>query len=388
MAPKPLEFLARLKSELPALGDCLDDLGSLYERKLWHQLTLRLEEVFQDTSFRRGNALIRLYTGFITDFASKLNLLKLAQMAVTVSELHEDAPSALVFLEGVLEKLKGMRHVKTEEPIAFVRMHIAQQKLRNGEVDECRVLIDEGKEALEGLADVDPTVHAAYHLVCSLYHKHRREFAEFYRSALMYLAYKSSESLPEERKLSLAVDISFSALLADDVYNFGELLLHPIINVLDTSQYKWLHELLEVFNQGDMHTYEEMCVKYASVLNEQPALVENERKLKEKLTIMCLLELIFSLPAEERRIPLKVIGERTKLSLDGVEFLLMRALSLHLIEGTIDQVDGYVQVSWVQPRVLTRPEMQGLLDHLDAWISKVKAVNLSLEQETVGVVEV
>ena len=85
---------------------------------------------------------------------------------------------------------------------------------------------------------------------------------------------------------------------------------------------------------------------------------------------------------------MKVIGERTKLTLDGVEFLLMRALSLHLIEGTIDQVDEYVQVSWVQPRVLTLPEMQGLLDHLDVWISKVRAVNLSLEQETVGVVEV
>ena len=65
------------------------------------------------------------------------------------------------------------------------------------------------------------------------------------------------------------------------------------INVLDSSSYKWLHELLEVFNRGDMHTYEKMCVQYSTVLNEQPALVENERKLKEKLTIMCLLELIF-----------------------------------------------------------------------------------------------
>ena len=51
-----------------------------------------------------------------------------------------------------------------------------------------------------------------------------------------------------------------------------------------------------------------------------------------------------SLPAEQRTIPLSVIAERTKLSVDGVEFLLMKTLSLHLIEGIIDQVASTVQV--------------------------------------------
>jgi len=54
------------------------------------------------------------------------------------------------------------------------------------------------------------------------------------------------------------------------------------------------------------------------------------------------------MPPDERRIPFNVIGEHTKLDNDGVEFLLMRALSLHLIEGTIDQVDEFVQVCFVK----------------------------------------
>ena len=51
-----------------------------------------------------------------------------------------------------------------------------------------------------------------------------------------------------------------------------------------------------------------------------------------------------SLPAQERTISLDTIGQKTKLEVDGVEFLLMKTLSLHLIEGVVDQVDGNVKV--------------------------------------------
>lgn len=51
-----------------------------------------------------------------------------------------------------------------------------------------------------------------------------------------------------------------------------------------------------------------------------------------------------SLPAQERTISLDTIGQKTKLEVDGVEFLLMKTLSLHLIEGIVDQVDGNVKV--------------------------------------------
>lgn len=65
------------------------------------------------------------------------------------------------------------------------------------------------------------------------------------------------------------------------------------IHVLDDSPYRWLHEMLDCFNHGDMHRYDELCSNYAAVLNAQPAMVENERKLREKITILCLMESIF-----------------------------------------------------------------------------------------------
>lgn len=61
--------------------------------------------------------------------------------------------------------------------------------------------------------------------------------------------------------------------------------------------------------------------------------------------VLCSLSCsVCSLPAQERTISLQTIGQRTKLEVDGVEFLLMKTLSLHLIEGIVDQVDGNVKV--------------------------------------------
>ena len=81
------------------------------------------------------------------------------------------------------------------------------------------------------------------------------------------------------------------------------------IRVLDDSAYKWLREMLDCFNDGDMHKYDALCTQYASVLNQLPSMVQNERKLREKITILALTELIFKsaplccFPASSNQVP-------------------------------------------------------------------------------------
>ncbi len=41
-----------------------------------------------------------------------------------------------------------------------------------------------------------------------------------------------------------------------------------------------------------------------------------------------------------------------------VELLVMKALSLGLVKGSIDQVDKKVHMTWVQPRVLDRNQVR------------------------------
>ncbi|CAK9153247.1 unnamed protein product [Ilex paraguariensis] len=329
-----------------------------------------------------GDALIQFYHNFITDFETKINLLKLAHFAVIVSRRYAEKEAAISYLEGVIEKLRATRGMRIEEPILYIKMQIAIFQLEHGDQKECKKLLEDGKSALDSMTDLDPSVYASYYWVSSQYHKSCQEFAEFYKSALLYLAYMSVESLSEAFKLDLAFDLSLSALLGEDIYNFGELLAHPIIKSLLGTKVEWLYYILEAFNSGDLVRYQELCHVHKVALSAQPALVQNEKKLLEKINILCLMEIIFSRPSEDRTIPLSIIAERTKLTVEDVEYLLMKSLSVHLIEGIIDQVEGTVHVSWVQPRVLGIPQIKSLHDRLDNWMEKVHTALLSVEAET------
>ncbi|XP_042008609.1 26S proteasome non-ATPase regulatory subunit 13 homolog A [Salvia splendens] len=377
-----LQYLESLRNAHPELGEWYNTLSDLYQRKLWHQLTLKLEQFVTLAVFQAGDSLIQLYQNFITDFETKINLLKLAHFAVIVSRQYSEKDAAISYLEGVIEKLRTTSKVRIEEPILYINMQIGLFKLEQGGQKECKKLLEEGKSTLDSMTDIDPSVYASYYWISSQYHKARQEFAEFYRSALLYLAYTSVETLSDSFKLDLAFDLSLSALLGENIYNFGELLAHPIIKSLMGTKVEWLYYILEAFNSGDLVRYQELCRVHGAALSSQPALVQNEKKLLEKINILCLMEIIFSRPSEDRTIPLGIIAERTKLTVEDVEYLLMKSLSVHLIEGIIDQVEGTVYVSWVQPRVLGIPQIRSLRDRLDNWVDKVHTALLSVEAET------
>jgi 26S proteasome regulatory subunit N9 len=59
----------------------------------------------------------------------------------------------------------------------------------------------------------------------------------------------------------------------------------------------------------------------------------------------------------------------------------MKALSLNLIRGSIDQVDQIVNVTWVQPRVLDRDQIDGMRKRLDTWNKDVNKIATFVQQE-------
>ena len=135
----------------------------------------------------------------------------------------------------------------------------------------------------------------------------------------------------------------------------------------------WLASLLRAFDAGDIAEYEALIALHGAKLEGQPALLSNATFLKEKITLMCLAQTLFARigPAADRTVPFGAIAAATRLPMDEIELLLMRALSLGLIRGVIDQVDQTVRIEWVQPRVLPKAQISLMADRLKEWSGRV-----------------
>ncbi|GJW24704.1 proteasome component domain-containing protein [Tanacetum coccineum] len=165
-----LEYLDSLRTSHPELSEWYNTLADLYQRKLWHQLTLKLEQFVALAVFQAGDALIQLYHNFITDFETKINLLKLAHFAVIVSRQYSEKEAAISYLDGVIEKLRATKESRIEEPILYIKMQIAVFNLEKGDQKGCKNLLDDGKTTLDSMTDIDPSVYATYYWVSSQYH--------------------------------------------------------------------------------------------------------------------------------------------------------------------------------------------------------------------------
>lgn len=60
----------------------------------------------------------------------------------------------------------------------------------------------------------------------------------------------------------------------------------------------------------------------------------------------------------------------------------MRALSLKMIRGTMDQIDQTLRVTWVQPRVLQKEQVALMTERLGSWCETVNSTLHFLENET------
>jgi 26S proteasome regulatory subunit N9 len=101
-----------------------------------------------------------------------------------------------------------------------------------------------------------------------------------------------------------------------------------------------------------------------------------------KIRIAALLDLIFQKNKNERTVLYKEISERCLIQNDKIEYIVMKALSLGLIRGHIDQVEQKVIVNWIQPKYLDKEKLTLLKGRFDNWITK--AGNVLTQFEDLG----
>ena len=93
--------------------------------------------------------------------------------------------------------------------------------------------------------------------------------------------------------------------------------------------------------------------------------------LEQKVRIIAFLEMIFQCGKDERSLPFAKIAEACQIEQSDVELLVMKAMSLELIKGTIDEVIQVVHVDWIKPRYLNKGHLQIMVNKMLDWEQKL-----------------
>lgn len=390
------DFLAEQRDNAPEeLQPLVLEFETLWERKLWHQLTNQLIEFFNHP----GSAPQRLqfYKVFILKFADKINQLKLVDLALKAATqcrgtvwcprepevyfsplINREQPppdnqERLSFMEAVVKKVD---HEDSQDALVFATIAVARVKLDLNDLDGARKDLDRAERVLDSFDSVETIVHAAFYGANADYYQAKADFGSYYRNALLYLACIDIKSLSPAERRNRAYDLAVAALVSTSIYNFGELLLHPILDALaDRDDDKWLRELLFAFNRGDLAAYDVLSGHIAS----HPLLARHGRQLHEKIYLAALTEAVFRRPPHDRAMSFATIAAETKVRPDEIEHLIMKALSLGLLRGTIDQVDEVAHIDWVQPKVLDMKQIENMRQRLQEWDSSVNQLGNWIE---------
>ncbi|KAA8905757.1 hypothetical protein FN846DRAFT_1014384 [Sphaerosporella brunnea] len=183
-----------------------------------------------------------------------------------------------------------------------------------------------------------------------------------------------SHELPQNKQCELAYNLFIAALLSEKIYNFGEPLLHPILDsLLDIEHWHaWIRDLLFAFNTGDLGKYNALL----GHLDKQPLFKKKQQFLRQKLCLSALSEAVFRQPPHDRALSFNTITRETGVQPDEVEYLLMmKALSEGLVRDSIDQVAGVARISWVQFKVLDKNQIENMRQRLMEWDSSVSKLN-------------
>jgi 26S proteasome regulatory subunit N9 len=262
-----------------------------------------------------------------------------------------------------------------QDAYVYATVEVANIHLQLQDYEEARKKLDECEKILDSFDSVETAVHAAFYKANAAYYKVKGEFAAYYKNALLYLACIEITDLTPAERRSRAYDLSIAALVSESIYNFGELLLHPILDSLKDTEASWLRDLLFAFNRGDLGAYELL----ASNLSKDKFLASHKTFLYQKISLSAMTEAVFRRPANSRAMTFAEINEETKVPVHNVEILVMKALSLGLLKGKIDQVNEVARITWVQPKVLDMKQIENMKERLKGWDSSINQLGNFIE---------
>ncbi|KAL8797563.1 MAG: hypothetical protein Q9195_000380 [Heterodermia aff. obscurata] len=341
-----------------------------WDRKLWHQLTDVLVDYFNTPASAAQR--LPLFRHFILSFAEKINQLKFVSLALLTATQCSDDHERLSFLTDLTAKVNKP---SSQDAYVYALVATSEIKLRLEDYAGTRKDLDTAESILDSFDSVETEVHAAFYRTNAAYYQANSDFGAYYKNALLYLACIDLKTLSLEDAQSRAHDLSVAALISTSIYNFGELLLHPILDSLTSTPHAWLRDLLFTYNRGDLAGYQRL----EHQISVSPLLSSHQDFLAQKIALSALTEAVFRRPPHDRAMTFSTIAQETNVQPKDIEILIMKALSLGLLKGSIDQVAGIARINWVQPKVLDMKQIDSMRGRLRDWDSSVNQLGNWIE---------
>lgn len=372
----------RLETDDAQILEIMFQLEDYYERKLWNQLTLALQEFFDLPQSQLDQLQAKIFNLFVSKCQSKLNYLRVIDFLLQAFQDPHECFSKLQELQGDivadLQKRLSSRRlddvdstINNDEAVVYVRLQIARHALLLSDLARAEEILDLVSDKFETTLqnDYSSKINAAFYLTKCQYHKYYENYNLFYTNGLLFLSSVEGSMLPDQR-VPFCYDLCIAALLGDKIYNFGELILHDILQTISSpdGQYFWLYSLIQHLNSGNLAEFNHWL---QHTQKAAPQVWHHRDFLHLKIVIMSLLELILTNLSPDKTLLFQEISAATSIALNDVELYIIKCFSLGLIKGHINQIQQVLVVTWMQPRVLNLDQVKNLYNRLVHWNTKV-----------------
>jgi len=390
-------ILSNLTASHPAEQQFYGNVGALLSSKLYHQLTVAVLDFTSDKSNlhiinNEFNNFYILYNDILSSaelkIKSKLNPLMLARIAWNTAQtvVPTQPQKAVEILTELIESFSVKASSSSSPPsrsafasgtsptppaphaklYAESKLHLLQM-----DVEKVKLFLKENSVILKELSISTEgevaAVHSAYYQTAMDLYKRVGPADAFYKQAIQFLHYTPPAEVEDAK--SLARDLCIAALVGKGVYNLGTVVYEnsELLATLKGETDGFLVELMESAAVGNVGAFE--------ALETHRVYLESNgcdiKAIQEKILLLGLVNLVFEKESGERTMAFSDIAKRLQVDLEQVEWIAMKALSLDLIKGSMDQVEGIIDVTWVMPRVLDQKMMTALAKRFGDWSDKV-----------------
>ncbi|CAF1110710.1 unnamed protein product [Adineta steineri] len=107
MSSRVANYLSERKSIGGSLANEWIELESLYQSRLWHELTLRVASFVHRDELQQGDQLKKFYENFLSDFEHRINQLALVEIIIPITRTFKHVDEAIQFIQQLREKVKA-----------------------------------------------------------------------------------------------------------------------------------------------------------------------------------------------------------------------------------------------------------------------------------------